>query len=106
YEGMSRGKAVIGTTPGGHTDMIVNGETGLLVPQGDVEALTQAMRELLDNPALRERLGRAACERAMLFTADVVIPRFELLYQQLVNGSAGGLSSNPNMSNLEIERIV
>ena len=46
YEGMSRGKAVIGTTPGGHTDMIASGETGLLVPAGDVPALTQATAEL------------------------------------------------------------
>lgn len=89
YEGMSRGKAVIGTTPGGHTDMIVHRETGLLVPQGDVDALAIAMRELLKNPELRERLGRAARERAHLFTAGVVVPRFEQLYQQLVNESTG-----------------
>lgn len=84
YEGMSRGKAMIGTKPGGHTDMIVNGETGLLVPQGDVDALAAAMRELLSDGALRERLGEAARERATLFTAEVVIPRFEQLYQQLI----------------------
>jgi glycosyltransferase involved in cell wall biosynthesis len=84
YEGMSRGKAVIGTTPGGHTDMIVNRETGLLVPQGDVDALAAAMQELLNDAALREQLGKAARERATLFTAEVVIPRFEQLYQQLI----------------------
>jgi glycosyltransferase involved in cell wall biosynthesis len=89
YEGMSRGKAVIGTMPGGHTDMIVHHETGLLVPQADVDALADAMRELLDNPELRERLGRAARVRARLFTAGVVVPRFEQLYQQLVNESTG-----------------
>lgn len=98
YEGMSRGKAVIGTTPGGHTDMIIDHQTGLLVPQGDVDALARAMRELLTNPELGERLGQAARERAHLFTADVVVPRFEQLYHQLVNQAAG--RPNGVMANL------
>ncbi len=89
YEGMSRGKAVIGTTPGGHTDIIVNGETGFLVPAGDIPALTAAMQTLLDEPALRERFGRAGQTRAKLFTAEVAVPRFEQLYQQLVTIAAG-----------------
>ena len=87
YEAMSKGKAVIGTTPGGHTDMIVDRETGLLVPVGDVDALTQAMRELIDNIELRERLGRAAREPAKLFTASFAVPRFEQAYLQLVEES-------------------
>ena len=77
YEGMSQGKAVIGTTPGGHTDMIINREQDLLVPQGDVPALTAAMRELMNDPDLRDCLGGAARERAHLFTADIAVPRFE-----------------------------
>ncbi|HEU5098939.1 MAG TPA: glycosyltransferase family 4 protein [Roseiflexaceae bacterium] len=87
YEAMSKGKAVIGTTPGGHTDMIVDHETGLLVPVGDVDALTSAMRQLIDDPELRERLGRAAREPAKLFTAGVAVPRFEQTYWQLVEQS-------------------
>jgi glycosyltransferase involved in cell wall biosynthesis len=89
YEGMSRGKAVIGTTPGGHTDMIASGETGLLVPAGDVPALTQAMRDLIDQPALRESFGRAAQARARLFTASVVVPQFERVYQGLIERTSG-----------------
>ena len=85
YEGMSQAKAVIGTTPGGHTDMIMDHETGLLVPIGDVEALTKAIQELLDDPELRERLGRAARERSYMFTAHVAIPHFEQAYMKLAN---------------------
>lgn len=98
YEGMSRGKAMIGTTPGGHTDMIIDHETGLLVPQGDVDALANAMRELLDDPLLCKQLGEAARERAHQFTAAVVVPRFEQLYHQLVNKAAGrapGVNAEP-----------
>jgi len=89
YEGMSRGKAVIGTRPGGHSDMIIPGETGLLVPAGDVQALTQAMNDLIEQPALRERFGRAAQERARFFTASIAVPQFERFYQLLIDRSAG-----------------
>ena len=89
YEGMSRGKAVIGTTPGGHTDMIASGETGLLVPAGDVPALTQAMRNLIDQPALRDSFGRAAQAHARLFTASIVVPQFERVYQGLIERASG-----------------
>jgi glycosyltransferase involved in cell wall biosynthesis len=82
-EAMSRGKAVIGTTPSGHTDMISDGETGLLVPRGGVEALARAMQTLIDDDGLRERLGQAARVRAHLFTAEVSLPRIEHLYGQL-----------------------
>jgi glycosyltransferase involved in cell wall biosynthesis len=79
-EAMSRGKAVIGTTPSGHTDMITDGETGFLVARGDVEALGRAMQALIDDVTLRERLGQAARLRARQFTAEVSVPRLEQLY--------------------------
>lgn len=102
YEGMSRGKAMIGTTPGGHSDMIVDHETGLLVPQGDTDALANAMQELLNDPTLREQLGSAARERAQMFTAEVVVPRFEQLYHQLVNESSGR-TNGPSLNRLPLE---
>ncbi len=97
YEGMSRGKAVIGTTPGGHTDMIASGETGLLVPAGDVPALTQAMRDLIDQPVLRESFGRAAQARARLFTASVVVPQFERVYQGLIEHASGAAARSVDL---------
>jgi glycosyltransferase involved in cell wall biosynthesis len=83
-EAMSRGKAVIGTEPGGHLDMIVPEETGLLVPSGDVHALSGAMERLIHDPGLRERLGRKARVRARQFTPEVAIPRIERLYVELI----------------------
>jgi glycosyltransferase involved in cell wall biosynthesis len=88
YEGMSRGKALIGAKPGGHTDMIVHEQTGLLIPQGDVAALTAAMQRLATDEALRQRLGQAAQVRAQQFTAAVNVPRFEQLYQALIEQAA------------------
>ena len=83
-EAMQRGRAVIGTTPGGHGEMIVHGETGLIVPSGDVGELAAAMSRLIEDPELRERLGAAAAGRAELFTADTWVPRVEGLYDAAV----------------------
>jgi glycosyltransferase involved in cell wall biosynthesis len=59
-EGMAYGRAVIGTPVGAVTDIVRPGETGLLVPPGDVPALTGALRSLIEDLSLRARLGEAA----------------------------------------------
>lgn len=82
-EGMSQGKAVIGSRIGGHADTVLPG-TGLLVQQGDVEALRAAMQGLLKDSELRDRLGAAARERVQALTAGAIIPRFEALYTDLI----------------------
>ncbi|HEX8075826.1 MAG TPA: glycosyltransferase family 4 protein [Thermoleophilaceae bacterium] len=88
HEAMSRGRAAIGTTPGGHSELIVDGESGLLVPSGDVDALTAAIRRLIDDGALRDRLATAARERARLFAAERALPRIEELYRAAIDGAA------------------
>lgn len=87
HEAMSHGRAAIGTTPGGHTELIVEGESGLLVPSGDIDALAAAMRRLVDDGALRERLGAVARERSRLFSAERALPRIEALYRATIEGS-------------------
>jgi glycosyltransferase involved in cell wall biosynthesis len=86
-EAMSKGKAVIASDVGGNTDMIQHNKTGLLVPPGDVAALASAMQWLIDDPALRERLGRAGERSARQYVAGAVLPRFEAMYRQLALAS-------------------
>jgi glycosyltransferase involved in cell wall biosynthesis len=83
HEGMSRGRAVIGTRPGGHADLIVDGESGLLVPAGDAAALAEAMRTLLARPDLRRRLGAAAELRAEEASGDRLLPAYEGLLREV-----------------------
>jgi glycosyltransferase involved in cell wall biosynthesis len=83
HEAMSRGTPVIGTSHGGHPDMIIDGENGLLVPPGDVAKLVTAMERLLGDAALRTRMGEAARERALLFNASAALPRFAALYADM-----------------------
>jgi glycosyltransferase involved in cell wall biosynthesis len=62
-EGMAHGKPVVATAVGGLLDLVVDGETGLLVPPRDPGALRAALQRLLADPDLRTRLGAEARER-------------------------------------------
>jgi len=59
------GKPVIGANAGGIPGVVSDGIDGLLVPFGDVGALATALRTLLDDPALRARLGAAGREKVL-----------------------------------------
>jgi glycosyltransferase involved in cell wall biosynthesis len=64
-EAMAWGRPVVATATGGLLDAVVDGETGLLVPPGDVAALRAALGRLLAAPELRARLGAAARKKAL-----------------------------------------
>ena len=61
-EAMAAGTPVVGTDAGGLRDLLEG--AGLLVPAGDAAALASAVRSVLDDPQLRERLSGAGRERA------------------------------------------
>jgi glycosyltransferase involved in cell wall biosynthesis len=63
-EAMAHGRPVVASAVGGLRDLVVDGETGLLVPAGDVAALRAALERLLGDAALRARLGEAGRARA------------------------------------------
>jgi glycosyltransferase involved in cell wall biosynthesis len=66
-EAMSCGLPVVATAIGGIVDQIVEGDTGFLVPENDILAMSRAMLQLAEDPMLRERLGRKARRRAVEF---------------------------------------
>jgi glycosyltransferase involved in cell wall biosynthesis len=59
-EAGAAGLPAVSTAVAGIPEIVRDGETGLLVPVGDVAALTRALRILVDDPALRRKLGSAA----------------------------------------------
>jgi glycosyltransferase involved in cell wall biosynthesis len=83
-EAAAAGKAAIVSAIGGLKDVVADGETGILVPPGDREALRAALRLLCEDPETRERMGEAARARARLFGPDAVVPQFESAYELAV----------------------
>jgi glycosyltransferase involved in cell wall biosynthesis len=72
-EAMAHGRPVVATAVGGLRDLVVDGETGLVVPPRDPAALRAALTRLLDDRDLRRRLGSAGRERARTaFSWDTV----------------------------------
>ncbi|HEV7275823.1 MAG TPA: glycosyltransferase family 4 protein [Devosiaceae bacterium] len=59
-EGMAAGLAIVATPVGAVEDIVADEQTGLLVPPGDVDALTAALTRLVVDEPLRTRLGQAA----------------------------------------------
>jgi glycosyltransferase involved in cell wall biosynthesis len=90
-EAMAAGRPVVASRIGGLADLVADGETGLLVPHGDPAALRQAMARLLADPALRERMGRAAQGRLAQYLARSVVPRFEAVYRHVLRADPLGL---------------
>ena len=58
-EAMAAGLPVVASSVGGIPEVVIDGETGLLVPPGDPQSLAAAIERLLADPALRRRLGEA-----------------------------------------------
>ncbi len=81
-EGMFGGNAIVSTDVGGVCEAVTHGEHGLLTAAGDSVALADALRVVIGDRGLRERLGRAARHRAESeFHVGVMAQAYERLYQ-------------------------
>lgn len=79
-EAAAAGKPAIASAVAGLGDVVIDGETGLLVPPGDCEALRAAMQRLCEDLELRARMGAAALPRAAEFAPAAIVPEFEAAY--------------------------
>ncbi|WP_199318816.1 glycosyltransferase family 4 protein [Leptolyngbya sp. FACHB-541] len=84
-EAMLAARPVIATRVGSVPEAVWHGETGLLIDKNDVNGLTQAIRQLRDDPALRSQLGRRAREVAIAhFTVEAMTESYENLWKKLM----------------------
>jgi glycosyltransferase involved in cell wall biosynthesis/GT2 family glycosyltransferase len=84
-EAMLAGLPVVATTVGSVAEAVLDGETGLLVPPNDPEALAAALRRVLHDPVLRESMGRRGRERARArFTLAPMVEGYERLYREIL----------------------
>jgi glycosyltransferase involved in cell wall biosynthesis len=83
-EAMRFRKPVVATAAPGTTEVVVDGETGLLVPVGNVILLARAIRDVVRGPGLASRLGGAGRARVEAhFRADTMVRQFADLYEDL-----------------------
>lgn len=90
-EAMAMGKPVVATKVGGIPDVVTDGQEGLLVPAGDVESLTNALRRMLTDAGLRQRCGESA-RATLLARYDVrrTAQAYESLYAMCLGLPPGG----------------
>lgn len=82
-------KPVICSPVGGSPEVIVHGKTGFVVPTNDTAALAEAMLQLLDDEALRRRMGRAGRRRiSRHFTEEGMVVNTEKVYERLLRARA------------------
>lgn len=85
-EGMAASLACVATAVGGNPEVIVEGETGYLVPSEDDAAMAQRLTELLVSPQKARAMGQAGRKRVdQLFTLDAMVDRIAREYSSLLN---------------------
>jgi L-malate glycosyltransferase len=83
-EGMWFGCPSVSTAVGGIPEVVISGESGVLVESADPDALARQVEALLQDSPRRTALGQAARQRARsLFSADVIVPQYEELYRRV-----------------------
>jgi glycosyltransferase involved in cell wall biosynthesis len=93
---MMRGTAVIASRTGGLGETVCDGETGLHVPPGDVEALARAMRRLLEDRELAERMGRAGRARTRArYRETTAVDKIEEVYNSICRNDGGRVGHQP-----------
>jgi glycosyltransferase involved in cell wall biosynthesis len=81
-EGMAAARPVVASAVGGITDMVADGETGLLVPPGDADALAVALSAILSDRERATSMGQAGRDRSRSFTVSAVVDRLERVYSK------------------------
>jgi glycosyltransferase involved in cell wall biosynthesis len=94
-EAMARRRPVVASAVGGIPEVITDGVDGLLVPPADPGALAAAVRSLLADPELRDRIGQAGYRTvAERFSIDAQVRRIEAVYDEEL-ARAGVLPRTP-----------
>lgn len=84
-QGMACGKPVIATDGGGVPELLVHGQTGILVPMGDAASMAAAICQLLGAEAKARQMGESGFQRVLEhFTIDATTDKLMSIYESLV----------------------
>jgi glycosyltransferase involved in cell wall biosynthesis len=85
-EAMAASKPVVASDVGGNKEVVIHGETGLLVPPRDSRALAEAIHTIVSDPVLGRRFGTAARTRAQReFSQEDMVRRVTEIYSELLD---------------------
>jgi glycosyltransferase involved in cell wall biosynthesis len=87
-EAMACGLCVVSTSAGGMAHLAEDGREVLLVRPDDPDAMAQAVRRVITEPDLAERLSRGGRERVARCDWSLLLPRWEALFRRAANGDA------------------
>lgn len=88
-EGMAHNLPVVATNTAGNKEVVMDGETGYLVPPADSGLLADKIIKLLKSPELRQRLGEAGRHRVeSVFSMETMLEKYKLVYRQLARNSS------------------
>lgn len=89
-EAMALERALVAADLGGPREIVIDGESGRLVPAGDVDALAATLEELLGDAEQRAQMGTYARERVhAAFSMQATAERIQALYQRVVSADGG-----------------
>jgi glycosyltransferase involved in cell wall biosynthesis len=83
FEALAMGKAILATDADGLLDVLIDGRDALIVPRRNAAALAGGIVQLMDDPALRTRLGQAAAVTAQQYDIAAFVRKMERLYDIL-----------------------
>ena len=86
-EAMALAKPLVATDEGGPSEIVEEGVSGLLVRPGDPEALVRALRRILDEVGLSDRLSTGARARANVFTEETMAAGVAAVLDEVVQSS-------------------
>jgi len=90
-EALAAGKAIVATAVDGTPEVVLHGECGFIVPQGDSAQMAAAITRLLREPQLRRKFGEVGRRRALQhFDSALQIERTERLYLDTLHQSTRG----------------
>jgi glycosyltransferase involved in cell wall biosynthesis len=88
-ECMALGKPIVATNDGGNPELVLEGQTGFLVPRHDVEALTDRVLRLLNNRGLANKFGTEGRRRIETsFSVDAMTNAYVCLYRRMADRRA------------------
>jgi glycosyltransferase involved in cell wall biosynthesis len=99
-EGMAHQRPVVATRVGGIPEVIADCETGYLVNRGDAESMSKRVLELLNDPALRARMGQAAREKVER-KFDLKTNVGQLIDSYRLKSSVGRASDTPQPAHID-----